>query len=238
MKQTIDIEDIKSKIYEKLKPSGWAFKLRGFIFSSDFDNIIKQLIKEVQQGKRFTPTLKDMFRAFEECPYEDLKLVIVGQDPYPQLGVADGIAFSCGKTQEMQPSLKYMLNEITATVYNGHNEISNDYDLKRWSNQGILLINSALTTTIGKTACHYDMWQPFLAYLFDILTWSNNGLVYLYLGKQAQKWKDAVNDSNYKFIASHPASAAYNKQSVWDSKGVFKEITDLIEKNYKYKIEW
>lgn len=238
MKQTIDIEDIKSKIYEKLKPSGWALKLRGFIFSSDFDNIIKELAKQARDGKRFTPTLKNIFRAFEECPYEDLKVVIIGQDPYPQLGVADGIAFSCANTQETQPSLRYMIDEINRTVYNGHDVVSRDYDLKRWSNQGMLLLNVALTTVVGRPGYHYKVWQPFLAYLFDILTWNNPGLVYLYLGKQAQQWMSAVNDNNYKFTASHPASAAYNKLDIWDSGNVFKEITDVVEENYDHKIEW
>ena len=88
MNQTIDIEEIKKKLYENLKPSGWHRVLRMFIFSSDFDNILLQLIKQTRDGKRFTPKVKQLFRAFEECPYTDLKVIIIGQDPYPQLGVA------------------------------------------------------------------------------------------------------------------------------------------------------
>ena len=97
MTQKIDIEEIKQKIHEKLKPSGWNKPLKSFIFSIDFENIIKQLVTLSKDGKRFTPKLSQLFRAFEECPYNELKVVIVGQDPYPKLGVADGIAFSCSK---------------------------------------------------------------------------------------------------------------------------------------------
>jgi uracil-DNA glycosylase len=237
MKQKLDLEDIKQKLYEKLEPSGWAVKLRSFIYSSDFDNIITQLARLSLDGKRFTPTLKQMFRAFEECPLNELKVVIIGQDPYPQIGVADGIAFSCSNTMELQPSLEYMLNEINRTVYNGHPG-SLDVDLARWSNQGILMLNTALTTTVGKIGQHYPIWKPFLAYLFDYLTWNETGLVYIYMGKQAQEWSDAVNDNNYKFFVSHPASAAYNKQERWDSENVFVKANEVVEKQFNAKITW
>lgn len=237
MKQKLDLEEIKDKLYKRLEPSGWAVKLRAFIYSSDFDNIIVQLARLSLDGKRFTPPLKQVFRAFEECPYSELKVVIVGQDPYPQFGVADGIAFSCGNTMELQTSLEYMLDEVNRTVH-GYNNVSKDVDLVRWSNQGILMLNTALTTTVGKIGQHYTIWKPFLAFLFDHLTWYNNGLVYIYMGKQAQEWADAVNDNNYKIKISHPASAAYNKQTAWDSQGAFVQTKEIIQKNYNYSIDW
>jgi uracil DNA glycosylase len=83
--------------------------------------------------------------------------------------------------------LSFILNEVNKTVYNGHPG-SLDPDLTRWSNQGILLLNTALTTTVGKIGQHYVIWKPFMAYIFDHLTWNNSGLVYIYMGKQAQEW--------------------------------------------------
>lgn len=80
MSNEINIEDLQSKLYQKLKPSGWGDKLKTFIGSDDFVSIIKALVKDVEEGKRFTPTLKQVFRAFEECPYADLKVVMLGQD--------------------------------------------------------------------------------------------------------------------------------------------------------------
>jgi len=237
MKQKLDIEEIKEKLYEKLVPSGWGRVLKSFIYSADFDNIITQLARLSLDGKRFTPPLKDIFRAFEECSYKDLSIVIVGQDPYPQFGVADGIAFSCSKTNELQPSLKFILEEINRSVYNGHEE-SKDVNLARWSNQGVLLLNTALTTTIGKMGQHYNIWKPFLAYLFDYLTWNNTGLVYIYLGKQAKEWSEAVNDNNYKFYLTHPASAAYNNLTAWDSQLVFVKTSDILLKNNNKKMIW
>lgn len=237
MKQKLDLEDIKEKLYKKLEPSGWGRVLKSFIFSGDFDNIITQLARLSLDGKRFTPTLKQMFRAFEECPLTDLKVVIVNQDPSPNFGSADGIALSCGNDGNLESPLKFMLEEINRTVYKGHEE-SKDIDLARWSQQGILMLNTALTTTVNKPGQHYAIWQPFMAYLFDYLTWNVNGLVYIYLGKKASEWSDAVNDNNYKFFVSNPISASYDKDQAWDSENVFIKTSEIIQNNYNVKIIW
>jgi len=237
MNQKLDLEEIKDKLYTRLENSGWSTKLRSFIYSAEFDKIITELARLSMDGRRFTPPLKQMFRAFEECPVNELKVVIVGQDPYPQIGVADGIAFSCSNTKELQPSLRYLLDEVNRTVYNGHPG-SLDTDLTRWAEQGILLVNTALTTTVGKIGQHYNIWKPFMAYLFDHLTWNESGLVYAYMGKQAQEWSETVNDTNYKFFVSHPASAAYNKQERWDSDNLFVKINEVVERQFNAKITW
>jgi len=237
MTKTINIDEIKTKIHAKLKPSGWGKVLKSFIFSSDFDNILLQLIKLSKDGKRFTPKLSQLFKAFEECPYDELKVIIIGQDPYPMLGVADGIAFSCGNTMEQRPELKFILDEVNRTVYDGVGQ-SHNPDLTRWSNQGILLLNAALTTTIGKTGQHYPIWKPFLAYLFDYLTFAHTGIIFIYMGKQAHQWSDTVNTMNYKFFVNHPAIAAYNKDQSWDSENVFVDVNKILRKNYNFSITW
>lgn len=233
---TVDLEEIKLKLYEKLKPSGWGDKLKTFIMSEDFDNILKQLLKEAQQGNRFTPVLKQLFRAFEECPYNDLKVVMMGQDPYPHINVADGIAFSCSNTGKIEASLKFMYKELEDTVYK--DGFTWDPDLKRWSNQGILMLNCALTTTIGKVGSHYKLWQPFLAFVFDVLMYNNPGLVYVFLGKKAQEWAESVPDNNFKIFASHPASAAHGNLERWDSGDMYNKISTTVQKQFGYKIVW
>jgi len=227
MQQKIDIEEIKQKLFDKLEISGWDKLFKSFIFSSEFDDILTKLWSLSQEDKRFTPPLKQVFRAFEECPYDKLQIVIIGQDPYPQLGVADGIAFSCSNTDKLQPSLKYILDEVNRTLYAG-NSISADLDLKRWANQGVLMLNTALTVEVGKIGSHYDIWKPFTAYLLDGLNNYKSDLVYLYMGKKAEEWSDITSDNNIKFFLKHPASAAYNG-SKWDSNNVFMEIQ-------KYKV--
>ena len=237
MNQKLDIQEIKEKILAKLEPSGWARVLKDFIHSADFDNIIVELAKQAKDGKRFTPTMKNWFRAFEECPYDELKVIIIGQDPYPGLGHADGISFSLSQTDDMQPSLKYLLNAVNKTVYDNA-QVSTDKDLTRWANQGVLMLNTALTTNVGKIGQHYLIWKAFSAYLFNYLTWYNSGLIYVYLGKKAEEWAPAVNDNNYKFFVTHPAAASYTGSKEWDSKNVFVEIKDLLKKNNNFDIEW
>lgn len=80
MKEKLELDKIVDKLYEDLIPSGWARVLRSFMYSSDFKNILQTLAQESSLDKRFTPPLRDVFRAFKECPYEELKVVIVGQD--------------------------------------------------------------------------------------------------------------------------------------------------------------
>jgi uracil-DNA glycosylase len=235
MKQTIDIEEIKLKLSQKLEPSGWALKLRGFIYSTEFDQCIKELAQRADIGKRFTPTLGKIFRAFEECPVDKLKIVIVGQDPYPTVGVADGIAFSCSKSQKEQPSLRFILDEVEKMYPMGYER---PLDLTKWTRQGILLLNTALTTEVGKIGEHYEIWKPFITYLFDYLNNYNTGLVYIFMGKQAHSWAEDINDNNYKFFVSHPASAVYQKAQQWDSKGVFAETNKIMENLYGEVIIW
>lgn len=237
MEQKIDIEEIKQKLFEKLEPSGWGRVLKSFIFSSEFDDILTKLWKLSNKDIRFTPPLKQVFRAFEECPYDKLEVIIVGQDPYPQLGVADGIAFSCSNTGKIQPSLRYILDEVNKTVYHG-DQYSTDVDLKRWANQGVLLLNTALTTEVGKIGSHYDIWKPFTAYLFDWLNNYNPGLIYVYMGKKAEEWSDLISNTDHKFLVKHPASAAYNG-SKWSSNDVFCKIHKILnDTRGDYLITW
>lgn len=238
MTQTVDLAQIKSKLIEKLTPSGWAIKLRGFIQSSDFDKILENLLQERDEGKRFTPPLKYAFRAFEECPISDLKVVIIGQDPYPHFGVADGIAFSCGLTGKPQPSLKNMFKAIEEKVYQGYPS-HQDPDLSRWSKQGVLLLNTALTTQVEKVGTHYEIWKDFIMYLLDMLSLTNSGLIFILLGAKAQELEPVIGQNHYVLKASHPASAAYTK-TTWDCNDVFNKANEILTQNNgsQFQITW
>jgi uracil-DNA glycosylase len=184
------------------------------------------LLDNVNNGRRFTPMFKDTFNAFIECPYKETKVVIVGQDPYPQLGVADGIAFSCSKKDKAEKSLQY-INKAIDTEHT---------DLRCWSNQGVLLINTALTVEVNKIGSHYGIWKSFTEYLFETLNRHNKDLVFILMGKKAEEWAPLL--SNMKiFKVAHPASAAY-RGGEWDSKDVFNKVNLELEKQDKICIEW
>ena len=227
MTQEINLEEIKCKLIEKLISSGWSTKLRGFMQSSDFDQILETLYQQREQGKRFTPPLKHVFRAFEECPEKDLKVIIIGQDPYPSMNVADGIAFSCGLTGRPQPSLKFIFQEVERTVYQDWPTYQ-DPDLKRWANQGVLLINTALTCEIDKVGSHYNIWNDFIMYLLDMLNLTKSGLIFILLGAKAQELEAVLGQNHYVLKASHPASAAYNGGK-WDCNDVFNKANEILK---------
>jgi len=232
---TIDLKDIQQKLYEGLKPSGWADKLKGFILSDDFYSILEQLLQESQSGARFTPVLKQLFRAFHECPYGELKVVIIAKDPYPKAGVADGLAFSCSNTENAKGPLKFIYKEIDNTVSEFHDH---DRDLSKWSNQGVLLLNTALTTTAGKPGTHTELWEPFIAYLLDYLTHYNTGLLYVFMGPEAKEWKDSISKNNYKFFTTYPGNTVSKGEPRWDSGDLFNNINKVLEENYKFQITW
>lgn len=236
MQQDINLIDVRDKLYERLKPSGWADKLKTFLLSSEFEKILERLRDDKNSGNRFTPQIKQVFRAFEECPYNDLKVVMMGQDPYPYPGVCDGIAFSCANTGKPEASLRYIFRALEETVYpDGYIW---DPDLARWSKQGVLLINTALTTTMGKVGQHYMLWRPFIAFVLDILAFNNPGLIYVYFGKKAQDWMVATPDNNYKITVSHPASAAHMKSERWECDDVFNKVNHLLYRSNGFKITW
>jgi uracil-DNA glycosylase len=148
----ININNIRKKFKSQLNNSGWNNIMNPIIDSEEFEISIYKLKSYVENDQRFTPKLSEIFRAFEECPFDQLKVIIIGQDPYPQLGVADGISFSCSKTKKLQPSLRYIFKALNGSQYDSMNP-----DLSRWSKQGVLMLNTAFTVEIGKIGSHYDV---------------------------------------------------------------------------------
>lgn len=245
-KQTIklDASDVAQKMYNMLKSSnsGWHDLLKGFLVSEDFVTIIKTLEDLVNDEIRFTPPLRMVFRAFTECPLDKLKVVIVGQDPYPQLGVADGIAFSCGNTNKPEASLRYIHRAIAKTVYNTDDTKDLTTDLADWSRQGVLMLNTSLTTEVGKIGKHFKIWDPFIKYLIDMLNAraknAEKPIVWTFLGKKAQELEELLDDSQIILRASHPASAAYAREKMWDCNDIFNKINSELESQGSTKILW
>lgn len=238
MTEQINLEEIKLKLVEKLRPSGWADKLKGFVQSSDFDKILAELYRLREDGKRFTPPLKQVFRAFEECPHDKLKVIIIGQDPYPYFGIADGLAFSCSMTDKVQPSLKTIFEAIEHTVHEDFPTYQ-DPNLKRWANQGVLLLNSALTCQVDKIGSHYPIWKEFIAYTMDMLNYTDTGLIFVLMGKQAQELESMIGEHHHIIKVSHPASAVYTK-TTWNCGDMFNEINKIIkgQNGPTFKINW
>ena len=224
----IDINLLRDNLNNKLKDSGWDRMLSPYVNGLSFDYIMNKLRDSVEQGLRFTPKFKDVFNGFYECPYDNLKVVIVGQDPYPQLGVADGIAFSCSIKGKAEKSLQYILKALK--------DEDGSVDLRRWSNQGVLLINTAFTCEVNKIGSHYGIWKSFTEHVFDNINRHNPDTIFILMGKKAEAWQTLL--PNCKILkCSHPASAAY-RGGEWDCNDVFNKANTMLIKQDKTCINW
>ena len=234
----IKINNLRDNINNKLSDSNWERVLSPYINGLNFDHIMNTLVDNVNNGRRFTPKFKDVFNAFIECPYDDLKVVIVGQDPYPQLGVADGIAFSCSNKGKAEKSLQFILKQTIGDFTETGRVIytPEECDLRRWSNQGVLMINTAFTCEINKIGSHYSIWKSFTEYVFDNINRHNPKTIFILMGKKAEAWQTLL--PNCKILkCSHPASAAY-RGGEWDSNDVFNKVNLELEKQGKTCIDW
>lgn len=241
VKQILSVSEIQQRLIEKLKPSGWAEFLRAHLQSDDFTRVIQFLLAEHADGRRFTPALKQLFTAFERCPLDKVKVVLIGQDPYPQPLVADGMAFSCGNTHKPEASLRYMIGAIEQTVPfedKGVTDPETMYDLTRWADQGVLLLNSAFTTEVTKTGKHVHVWKPFMEYLIDMLNFRQAGLIWVLMGKQAQSYEALIGEHHKVLTCTHPAFAAYQRLREWDCNDVFNKVNQQLVDYKKDKILW
>lgn len=219
----------------------WHIKMKPFIESEECDKIYEFLKKESKRGKKIAPLSSNVFRAFKETPFDELKLVMMGMCPYHTMKdgeyVADGLLMGCSVTNYPQPSLDQFYGGIEQELFNGLNlKFYKKPDVSYLAHQGILMLNAALTTEINKAGSHIALWEPFTKYLLEHVL-ETTGVPILFLGKDAAKYERYVAPFTWTFTLSHPASAAY-KGSQWDTEGVFTKVNKIIKDNNNYQIYW
>ena len=184
------------------------------------------------------PNIKDVFKAFKLCPYNKCRVIFVGQDPYPQRGVAQGVLFgnsSDTPENKLSPSLQ-IIKESVINFEIPHNLITFDPTLESWAKQGILMINSALTTEVGKIGVHMMKWRPFMIALLKQMSMINPGIIYVLFGSQAQILEPYISKNNYVLKIEHPAYfARINKKMPYH---IWKDINKILYDLYGERIEW
>lgn len=185
------------------------------------------------------PSIKNVFKAFKLCSYNECKVIFIGQDPFPQKGVAQGVLFgNSSNTPEdkLSPSLK-VVKESVINFDIPHNLITFDPTLENWAKQGILMLNSALTTEVGKVGIHTLKWRPFIGSFLKNMSEKNPGIIYVFFGSQAKSLNNYINsNNNYKLFIEHPAYyARLNKRMPSD---IWYTVQKLVYNIYGTSIEW
>lgn len=208
------------------------------IDKNELDNVLNIIGKEYR-NKLICPTQNNVFKAFELCSYDDLKIVMLGQDPYPQKDIATGILFGNSfdiPVDKLSPSLE-IIKEAVINFEIPHNNIIFDHSLESWAKQGILMINSALTVEMNKVGSHTMLWRPFISSLLKNLSINNTGIIYVLFGKQAQTFSPYINkEFNSVLEIEHPAYFARTNTKM--PHLLFKEIDKLLIDKYGIPIEW
>lgn len=194
-------------------------------------------INSLYAKKIVMPAYEDIFKAFSICPYQELKAVFIGQDPYPQNNVATGILFGNKEgTTILSPSLE-VIKEACVNYTVPHNPIVFDVTLESWAKQGILMLNAALTVELNTPTSHTMLWRPFMTKLLKNLSIHESGIIYVLFGNLAQTFKPYINGRYNEIIeAKHPAY--YARQNEPMPTEIFVEIGKLIKGKYGKPIEW
>lgn len=204
----------------------------------ELESVLSKLGPEYKR-KPICPAQSNVFKAFEVCPYDKLKVVMLGQDPYPQKGVATRILFGNKegtRDEDLSPSLQ-IIKEAAINFEIPHNCIIFDPTLESWAKQGILMINSALTVEMNKIGSHVMLWRPFIASLLKKLSENETGIIYVLFGKQAQTFKPYINKQfNTILEENHPAYFARTGEAMPHT--VFEQISKLTKGMYGMPITW
>ena len=147
--------------------NSWNHELKKIFTSSFFYNITEAIKKEYKSNEVY-PKGSDIFNAFNLCPFDKLKVVIIGQDPYHGFGQANGLCFSVNSNIKIPPSLKNIYKELK----NNYSDFTfKDGDLSNWANQGVLLLNSILTVRKGQPGSHKHIgWEIFTDSVIKIIS--------------------------------------------------------------------
>ncbi len=215
-------------------PKSWFQEYKMFFDLESLNAPIDYICNEFLKNKKIAPSLKNIFKAFELCAYQETKVVIFGQDPYFQEGLANGLAFSVNKDYPIPASLKNIYKEIKNDIGVLHNK---DGSLEAWAHQGVLLLNSCLTVEVSKPGSHLEIgWDNFIKEIILLLNRKNN-LVFFLWGKNAQKYMKYIDSKSHLILtAAHPSPlSAYRG---FFGCGHFSKCNDYLKVNGIEEISW
>ena len=203
-------------------------------YQKEYFKKIKETVRNEYNNKIIFPPANKVFYAFRETPYKDVKVVILGQDPYHGEGEANGLCFSVNHGIKMPPSLKNIYKEL----YNDLGIIRENTDLSDWAKSGVLLLNSVLTVEKDKPASHkFVGWEQFTDSVIQKLNEREEPIVFILWGNFAKSKTKYITNSKHLIISSsHPSPFSVN-QGFFGSKP-FSRTNEFLKKNKIEEIKW
>jgi uracil-DNA glycosylase len=213
---------------------GWKSQLKNE-FDKPYFNELVRFVKEEYSSKTIYPPSKLIFNAFNSTPFNQVKVVIVGQDPYHQPHQAHGLCFSVNDGIRIPPSLVNIYKEINLDL---GTPIPTSGNLERWAKQGVLLLNATLTVRAGSAGSHQGKgWEQFTDSIIDSLSSNRNNLVFMLWGSYAQKKGASIDQSKHMVMKSvHPSPLSAHRGFFGNKH--FSRANEYLTSNGKSPIEW
>ena len=204
-------------------------------FNKKYFNLLSEKVRDAYKISKVFPPPKLIFNAFKFTPVSKVKVIIIGQDPYHKQDQAEGLSFSVPKNIKIPPSLVNIYKEIKNDL---NIEIHDSGSLKRWANQGVLLLNNVLTVESGKPNSHKDFgWEIFTEAVIQKISDSKNNLVFMLWGSNAHKKERLIDKNKHLILKSvHPSPLSAYK-GFFGCKH-FSICNEYLNKNKIEEIKW
>lgn len=204
-------------------------------FEKPYFSQLTEFVRSEYSTGTIYPPAKLIFNAFDHCPFDKVKVVIIGQDPYHGAGQANGLCFSVNKGVAMPPSLVNIFKEIAADT---GKPMPTNGDLTRWSDQGVLLLNATLTVRAGNAGSHQRRgWEEFTDAAIRTLAEKRENIVFILWGSYAQR-KGAFIDRNKHLVLTSPHPSPLSAYAGFFGNHHFTLTNDFLVKNGKEPIDW
>ena len=235
-KQSIDENMTLREIIQTNCPLGWESVFKAAEGEYEELELFLKMKNEIEKSQ-YIPGPEKLFNAFHLCPLYNVRVVIMGQDPYHTPGMANGMAFSVERSNPtIPPSLRNIFKELSRSItsfrYPGHG------DLTSWARQGVLLLNSCLTVHAGKANDHGKRWMGFIRHVINGIEHTNPKCIFVMWGAEAQNLIKGISQKMYDngLKTSHPSPLSFNKG--FNGCDHFKLINERLVANGDVEIDW
>ncbi|TLF45014.1 uracil-DNA glycosylase [Maribacter aurantiacus] len=215
--------------------SGWKSQLQ-LEFEKPYFKALTEFVKREYTQNRCYPKGSDIFAAFDHCPFEATKVVILGQDPYHGPGQANGLCFSVADGIPHPPSLVNIFKEIETDVQKPYPTSGN---LERWADQGVLLLNATLTVRAHQAGSHQGKgWETFTDSVIEKISENSENVVFLLWGGFAKKKAKLIDGKRHRILTSgHPSPLSANR-GYWFGNRHFSKCNKILSAEGNKTIDW